>query len=116
MVKEISLSDQHKASLLVHNGNAKRDEQLLRWLDEVIQSKMTKIEECKAKVEEVQASISNLEKEIEAVQRHKQGLVADTKNNLENILKKMVVELGIGPNAKAQLLFDGNEPKILLHE
>lgn len=116
MVKEISLSDQHKAALLLHSCNARRDEQLLRWLDEIVQAKIAKIGEFKAKIEEVQAAIVNVEKEIEAVQKHKQELVTNTKTNLETILKKIVADLGIGPNSKAQLLFDGNEPKILLHE
>jgi len=116
MTKEITLSEQHKASLLLHHLDAKRDEQLLRWLDEVIQNKVSSIEATKAKIETMRLTISSLEKEIEAVQKHKQGLIADTKVNLENILKKIVTDVGIGPNSKAQLLFDGNEPKIVTHE
>lgn len=116
MPQEISLSEQHKATLLLHNLSAKRDEKLLKWLDELVLAKGASIENFQARIEELQDSIDNIEKDVELIKKHKQGLISDTKANLEVILKKIITDAGIGPNSKVQLLFDGVEPKILLHE
>jgi len=116
MPQEISLPEQHKASLLLHHLSAKRDEHLIKWLDELVFAKLANIEGLKVKIKEFQSLVDNVEKDIEAVKKHKQEVISDAQTNLETILKKIVTDVGIGPNSKVQLLFEGNEPKILLHE
>ena len=116
MPQEISLSDQHKASLLLHNLATKKDQKLLNWLDELILSKGSSIDTFRSKIDELHKLIKSVEEDIELIKKHKQDLVSDSKTKLEVILKKIVTDIGIGPNSRAQLLFDGDEPKILLHE
>jgi hypothetical protein len=116
MSQEIPLSDQHKASLLLHNLATKKDQKFLNWLDELVLVKEANIDCHRSKIDEVQKHIQSIEEDIEAIKKHKQDLVSDTKNKLEIILRKIVADVGIGPNSKAQLIFNGDEPKILLHE
>jgi hypothetical protein len=116
MPQEVSLSDQHKASLLLHNLASRRDQKLLNWLDELILAKGSSIDSFRSKIDELQKLIQNVEEDIDSIKKHKQDLVSDSKVKLEIILKKIVTDVGIGPNSKAQLIFDGDEPKLLLHE
>jgi len=116
MTKELSLPEQQKAALTLHHLSAKKDEQLICWLTELLNHKKTKIEDNKVKIEEIQQINENITKDIYDVDRHIQQILQDTKNSLDIILKKIVSDAGIGPKTRIQLLFENNEPKLILHE
>ena len=113
MPKEILLSEHSKATLTLHHLSAKKEESLILWLSELVSHKKYKIEDNALKIEDIQQLIKTLNTDISNIEEHVQQVLQTTKNSLNNILREIINETGIGPNTRLNLTFENGEPKIL---
>jgi predicted nucleic acid-binding Zn-ribbon protein len=116
MTKELALSEQHKVLLALHHFSAKRDEKVIAWLTEFIHQKKSQTERHQSEIREIQEKIQTIENEVAEIRKHIQQTVNETKSNLDSILNKVINEIGVGPEARLQLLFEGGEPKLISHQ